>query len=64
MAMSTTPIATSKMLFETKYGKTISVNPQSSGTTARCFRPYMTNPNPIDPNSNPQRSEDVFNGGR
>jgi hypothetical protein len=39
MAMSPTPITTSKMLLDTKYGKTISANPQSNGTTARCFRP-------------------------
>jgi hypothetical protein len=37
--MSATPITTSKMLLDTKYGKIISANPQINGTTARCFRP-------------------------
>jgi hypothetical protein len=59
--MSATPIDTSKMLFETKYGNTINASPQSKGTTARCLRPYIRNPNPIDPNNNPQRSDEVFN---
>ncbi len=59
--MRATPIATSKMLFEMKYGKTINASPHSSGTTALCLRPYMRNPNPIDPNNNPQKSDDVFN---
>ncbi len=62
--MSATPIATSRMLFETKYGKTIKASPHSNGTTARCFRPYMRKPNPIDPNNNPQRSDDAFNDPR
>ena len=37
--MSTTPITTSKMLLETKYGKTINASPHSKGTTERCLRP-------------------------
>lgn len=32
-------MTTSKMVFETKYGKIINAKPQTSGTTARCFRP-------------------------
>jgi hypothetical protein len=39
IAMSAMPITTSKMLLDTKYGKIINANPQSNGTTARCFRP-------------------------
>ena len=37
--MSAIPMVTSKMLLETKYGKTINAKPQSNGTTARCRRP-------------------------
>ncbi len=37
--MSTTPMATSKTLLDTKYGKIINPKPQSKGTTARCLRP-------------------------
>jgi hypothetical protein len=37
--MSATPTATNTMLLDTKYGKIINANPQSNGTTARCFRP-------------------------
>jgi hypothetical protein len=62
--MSAMPMVTSKMLLETKYGKTINANPQINGTTARCRRPYMRNPNPIEPNSNPQRSDEAFNDPR
>ena len=58
--MSPTPIRTSKILLDTKYGKIISANPQSNGTTARCRRPKMTNPSPTDPKSKPQRSDEVF----
>jgi hypothetical protein len=42
----------------------MSASPQSNGTTARCFRPYMRNPKPIDPNNNPQKSDAVFNGAK
>lgn len=47
------------MVFETKYGKIIRATPQTSGTTAFCRLPYTKKPSPIDPNSNPQRRDDV-----
>ena len=59
--MSVVPIATRKMVLEIKYGKIMSANPQTIGTTAFCFLPYTKNPSPIEPNSNPQRSQDSFN---
>jgi hypothetical protein len=45
---------------ETKYGKTMSASPQSNGAAAFCFLPYKKKPNPTDPNSKPQRSDEVF----
>lgn len=59
--MSTTPIATSKMGFATKYGNAMSPKPQSKGTTACCFLPYMKKPSPTEPNRMPHRSADVLN---
>ncbi len=35
--------------------------PQTSGTTAFCLFPYTKKPSPIEPKSNPQRSQDSFN---
>ena len=61
MTISATPIATRSMVLDTKYGKNIRTRPQMSGTTAFCFRPYMKKPRPIEPNSNPHRSQDSFN---
>jgi len=49
------------IVFATKYGKIISVTPQTSGTTAFCFLPYMKYANPKAPNSKPQRSHHSFN---
>jgi len=59
--MSIAPIATRTMVLEIKYGKTMSANPQTIGTAAFCFLPYTKNPSPIEPKSNPQRSQDSFN---
>lgn len=59
--MSIAPIATRTMVLEIKYGKIMSVNPQTSGTTAFCFLPYTKNPSPNEPNNKPQRSHDSFN---
>ena len=53
---------TSSIVFETKYGKIISATPQTSGTTVFCRLPYTKKPSPIDPNTNPQRRNDVSNG--
>lgn len=39
IAMSATPIATRRMVFVRKYGKTISPMPQNRGTTVFCFLP-------------------------
>ena len=47
------------MVFETKYGKIIRATPHTSGTTAFCRLPYTKKPSPIDPNSNPQRRDEV-----
>jgi len=60
--MSATPIATRRMVLETKYGKIISVSPQTSGTTAFCLLPYTKKPSPNDPKSKPQRSQDSLIG--
>lgn len=49
------------MVLEIKYGKIMSAKPQTIGTTTFCFLPYTKNPSPIEPNSNPQRSQDSFN---
>jgi len=46
-------------MLETKYGKIISATPQASGTTLFCRLPYTKKPSPIEPNSNPQRRDDV-----
>ncbi len=59
--MSIAPIATRTMVLEIKYGKIMSANPQTIGTAAFCFLPYTKNPSPIEPKSNPQRSQDSFN---
>lgn len=59
--MSAPPIATRRIVLETKYGKNIRASPQKSGTTAFCFLPYMKKPSPIEPNSKPHRSQDSFN---
>src|SRR5437016_12082052 len=50
---------TSRIVLETKYGKTIRATPQASGTTLFCRLPYTKKPSPIEPNSNPQRRDDV-----
>src|SRR2546429_9796960 len=50
---------TSRIMLETKYGKIISATPQASGTTLFCRLPYTKKPSPIEPNSNPQRRDDV-----
>ena len=52
---------TSRIVLETKYGKTIRATPQSSGTIVLCRLPYTKKPSPIEPNSNPQRRDDVSN---
>jgi hypothetical protein len=59
--MRATPIATRIRVLEIKYGKIMSVIPQTNGTTAFCFLPYTKNPSPTEPNSKPQRSHDSFN---
>jgi hypothetical protein len=46
-------------VLETKYGKIIRATPQASGTTVFCRLPYTKKPSPIEPNSNPQRRDDV-----
>lgn len=61
MTISAPPIATRRIVLETKYGKNIRVSPQRMGTTAFCFLPYMKKPSPIEPNSKPHRSQDSFN---
>ena len=48
-------------MFETKYGKIIRATPQASGTIVFCRLPYTKKPSPIEPNSNPQRRDDVSN---
>ncbi len=50
---------TSRIVLETKYGKIIRATPQASGTTLFCRLPYTKKPSPIEPNSNPQRRDDV-----
>jgi hypothetical protein len=59
IAMSPIPSMTSRVVLETKYGKIIKVSPQTSGTTLFCLLPYTKKPSPIEPNSNPQRRDDV-----
>lgn len=59
--MSATPIATRRMVLEMKYGKIMRTSPQTSGTTAFCFLPYMKKPIPTEPKSKSQRSNDVLN---
>ena len=59
--MSATPSMTSRIVLETKYGKIIRATPQTSGTTVLCRLPYTKKPSPIEPNSNPQRRDDVSN---
>ena len=62
--MSTTPRATSSTVLETKYGKIISATPHTNGTTIFCLLPYTKKPSPIEPNSTPQRSDEVFMSSR
>src|SRR5256885_17229308 len=50
---------TSRIALERKYGKIIRATPQTSGTTLFCRLPYTKKPSPIEPNSNPQRRDDV-----
>src|ERR1700739_15614 len=57
--MSAIPSMTSRAMLETKYGKIIRVRPQTSGTTLFCLVPYTKKASPIEPNSNPQRRDDV-----
>lgn len=42
--MSSIPTATRRMVLETKYGKTISAKPHTSGTPACSFLPYTNSP--------------------
>ena len=48
-------------MLETKYGKIIRATPHASGTTVFWRLPYTKKPSPIEPNSNPQRRDDVSN---
>ena len=57
--MSPAPSMTSRIVFETKYGKIMRATPQTSGTTVLCRLPYTKKASPIDPNSNPHRRDDV-----
>jgi hypothetical protein len=50
---------TSRIVLETKYGKIIRATPQATGTALFCRLPYAKKPSPIEPNSNPQRRDDV-----
>jgi len=59
--MSATPIVARRMVLEMKYGKIMRVSPQTSGTTAFCFLPYMKKPSPTEPKSKPQRNDGVLN---
>ena len=59
--MSAHPTTTRTIIFGMKYGKTMRANPQMSGTIAFCFLPYIKKPNPTEPNSTLQRSNDEFN---
>lgn len=59
--MRATPIATIRIVLETKYGKTRRISPHTIGTMAFCLLPYIKKPNPIEPKSNPQNSHDVLN---
>ena len=59
--MSATPMATRRRRFETTYGNTMSTTPQTRGTTAYCFLPYIKKPSPMEPKRKPQRSDDVLN---
>ncbi len=47
------PTETSKNVFEIKYGMRTRTIPHTKGTTARCLRPYINNPPPIEPKINP-----------
>jgi hypothetical protein len=57
--MRAIPSTTSRAMLETKYGKIIRVRPQTTGTTLFCLLPNTKKPSPIEPNSNPQRRDDV-----
>ena len=59
--MSATPIATRRMVLETRYGNAMSTKPQTRGTTAFCFLPYTKKLSPAEPKRRPQRSDDVLN---
>jgi hypothetical protein len=59
IAISASPTMTSRMVLETKYGKIIRATPQATGTALFCRLPYAKKPSPIEPNSNPQRRDDV-----
>jgi hypothetical protein len=61
MPISATPTITSRIVLEMKYGKIIRATPQTNGTTIFCLLPYTKKPRPIEPNSSPQRREDVSN---
>jgi hypothetical protein len=59
IAISASPSMTSRIVLETKYGKIIRATPQATGTALFCRLPYAKKPSPIEPNSNPQRRDDV-----
>src|SRR6478672_1285454 len=46
MATTAPPMTSRSHALEIRYGTTRSTNPQSRGTTARCFLPYMKSPQP------------------
>ena len=58
--MSATPTITRRTVLEIKYGNTMSTRPQTNGTTAFCFLPYMKKPRPMEPKSSPQTRDDVL----
>jgi hypothetical protein len=59
--MSANPTTIRAIMFGMKYGKIMRASPQTSGTIAFCFLPYMKKPSPTEPNSTLQRSNDEFN---
>ena len=61
IAISTIPNVTSRIVLDTKYGKTIKASPETNGTTFFCLLPYTKKPSPIEPKSKPQRRDDVSN---
>ena len=58
--MSATPTMTRRTVLEMKYGNTMSTRPQTNGTTAFCFLPYMKKPRPMEPKSSPQTKDAVL----